>query len=119
MLHVTASQVRISVKLTDIIPTLDISFDGLEIVSSEPANSPENIDTGSAHTPAGSPSTLTPRQLDVLREIVKGEPTKAIARTLGLSEGTVKIHLKSLFKALGVRNRAQAAIAGLEILAKQ
>ncbi|KAB2720388.1 helix-turn-helix domain-containing protein [Brucella intermedia] len=120
MLHVTASAVRISVKFIDTAPTLDIEFDGLEIVSPEPVN-PVEIpdDTGSAHTPTGSHPDLTPRQLEVLREIVKGEPSKAIARTLGLSEGTVKIHLKGLFKVLGVRNRSQAAIAGLEILAKQ
>jgi len=66
--------------------------------------------------PAGSRHELTPRQLEVLRELVRGEPSKAIARNLGLSEGTVKIHLKSLFKALGVRNRSQAALKGLKIL---
>lgn len=119
MLHVTASQVRISVSFTDTAPIVDIAFDGLEIHAPEPAN-PSEIpdDTGEVLAPAGS-HELTPRQLDVLREIVKGEPSKAIARTLGVSEGTVKIHLKSLYKMLGVRNRSQAAIAGLEILAKQ
>ncbi|KAB2673090.1 response regulator transcription factor [Ochrobactrum sp. LMG 5442] len=120
MLHVTASQVRISVTFSDTVPELDIEFDGLEIVSPEPANGlAVSDDTDSATTAAGSATSLTPRQLDVLREIAKGEPSKAIARTLGLSEGTVKIHLKSLFKLLGVSNRSQAAIAGLDILAKQ
>lgn len=116
MLHVTASTVRISIQFTDTAPTLDIEFQGVEIHAPEPAN-PAEIpdDTGSANTPAVS-HELTPRQLDVLRELVRGEPSKAIARTLGLSEGTVKIHLKSLFKALGVSNRAQAAVAGLELL---
>lgn len=119
MLHVTASQVRISVKLSDTAPELDIEFQDVEIISPEPANPSEISDTSSAHSPAGSAANLTPRQLDVLRELVRGEPSKAIARNLGLSEGTVKIHLKSLFKVLGVRNRAQAAIMGLEILRKQ
>jgi len=117
MLHVTASQVRISIQLTDTAPAFAIELDGLEIVSPEPAK-PSKIpdDTGEALAPAGSATNLTPRQLDVLRELVRGEPSKAIARTLGLSEGTVKIHLKSLFRVLGVNNRSQAALKGLEIL---
>ena len=117
MLHVTASAVRISIKLSDTLPELDIEFQDVEIHAPEPANPAVILDdTGSAHTPAGSASNLTPRQLDVLRELVRGEPSKAIARTLGLSEGTVKIHLKSLFRVLGVNNRSQAALKGLEIL---
>lgn len=120
MLHVTASAVRISVKLSDTTPLLDIEFDGLEIHAPEPSDALLNSDdTGEVIAPAGSATSLTPRQLDVLREIVKGESTKAIARSLDLSEGTVKIHLKGLFKSLGVNNRAQAAVAGLQILAKQ
>lgn len=120
MLHVTASAVRISVKLSADAPEFDIEFQDVEIVSPEPSSTLTiHDDTGSAITPAGSRHELTSRQLDVLREIVKGEPTKAIARSLDLSEGTVKIHLKALFKVLGVSNRAQAAVAGLEILARK
>lgn len=59
---------------------------------------------------------LTPRQIDVLRHLVDGKTTKEIAAGLGLSEGTVKIHLKALFKSLKVRNRAAAAVAGIDIL---
>lgn len=117
MLHVTASAVRISIQLTDTAPLLDIEFDGLEIHAPESSDTLSNPDdTGSAITPAGSRPDLTPRQLDVLQELVRGEPSKAIARNLGLSEGTIKIHLKSLFRALGVNNRSQAALKGLEIL---
>lgn len=59
---------------------------------------------------------LTPRQKDVLKMLVAGKATKEIASGLGLSEGTVKIHLKALFKSLNVRNRAAAAVAGTKIL---
>lgn len=59
---------------------------------------------------------LTPRQVDVLKMLVDGKATKEIAAGLGLSEGTVKIHLKALFKSLNVRNRAAAAVAGTKIL---
>lgn len=59
---------------------------------------------------------LTPRQRDVLKMLVEGKATKEIATDLGLSDGTVKIHLKALFKTLGVKNRAAAAVAGSRLM---
>lgn len=55
---------------------------------------------------------LTPRQRDVLRMLVAGKSTKEMAAELGLSSGTIKIHLKALYKGLKVNNRASAAVAG-------
>ncbi|MBN3771908.1 two component LuxR family transcriptional regulator [Burkholderia lata] len=57
-------------------------------------------------------SQLTPRQLDILRCLGDGMPTKVISRTLGISEKTVKTHITAIFKALKVRNRTQAATVG-------
>lgn len=51
---------------------------------------------------------LTQRQRDVLRELLKGQASKEIARTLDIAEGTVKIHLAAIYRALGVRTRAEA-----------
>jgi len=62
---------------------------------------------------------LTPRQRDVLELLVKGQSNKEIARSLDLGEGTVKIHLAALFRNLGVRNRATAAVAGAQLIATQ
>ena len=53
-------------------------------------------------------SRLTERQQDVLRRAVSGKSNKAIARDLGLSEGTIKAHLSSIFRAIGVSNRTEA-----------
>ena len=58
---------------------------------------------------AGDP--LTGRQLDVLLLLSQGKSNKVIARELDLSEKTVKAHVTALFRALGVVNRTQAAIA--------
>ena len=55
---------------------------------------------------------LTPRQLDVLRLMGQGKPNKIIARVLDLSEGTVKLHVTAILKALNVINRTGAVIAG-------
>jgi DNA-binding NarL/FixJ family response regulator len=54
---------------------------------------------------------FTDRQMDVVRLLVDGHTNKTIARELCLSEHTVKIHLTAIFKALGVSNRTEAAIA--------
>jgi DNA-binding NarL/FixJ family response regulator len=53
---------------------------------------------------------LTPRQLDVLRCLLRGEPNKLIARELGLTEGTVKIHIAAILRALHARNRTEAVV---------
>jgi DNA-binding NarL/FixJ family response regulator len=54
---------------------------------------------------------LTHRQLEVLKLLLQGKPNKIIARELDLSEGTVKIHVAAIFRALGVTNRTEAAVA--------
>lgn len=54
---------------------------------------------------------LTERQVDVLKLLSRGSPNKVIARELGISEGTVKIHLAAIFRALNVRNRVEAVVA--------
>ena len=58
---------------------------------------------------------LTPRQMDVLRCIIKGKPNKVIARELDVSEGTVKAHLSAVFLALGVHNRTEAVYAAAKL----
>ena len=58
---------------------------------------------------------LTERQIDVMRLLAQGKPNKVIARDLGISEGTVKIHLAAIFRALNVRNRVEAVVASRRI----
>ena len=51
---------------------------------------------------------LTPRQLDVLELMAKGFPNKSIANTLNVAEGTVKLHVAAILRALSARNRTHA-----------
>jgi DNA-binding NarL/FixJ family response regulator len=51
---------------------------------------------------------LTARQREVLSELLKGRASKEIGRALDIAEGTVKIHLAAIYRALGVRTRAEA-----------
>ncbi len=55
----------------------------------------------------GEPN-LTPRQWEVLRQVATGATNTKIARTLGLSEATVRKHLENVFLRLGVQSRTEA-----------
>jgi DNA-binding NarL/FixJ family response regulator len=65
---------------------------------------------------AAPSSGLTARQMDVVRLLARGLSNKAIARELGVSEGTVKVHLLAIFRALDVRNRTRAVLAAQRFL---
>jgi DNA-binding NarL/FixJ family response regulator len=54
---------------------------------------------------------LTARQFDVLQLLGRGMTNKHIARELGITEGTVKVHLLTVFRVLNVRNRTAAVVA--------
>jgi len=67
------------------------------------------------HNPAQSSTGyrdigLTERQAQVLALLIQGKPNKLICRDLDLAEGTVKIHITAILKALKVSNRTQAVI---------
>jgi DNA-binding NarL/FixJ family response regulator len=65
---------------------------------------------GSSTMSMVSPSSLTPRELEILQLIVDGHTNQQIARALGISEKTVKTHCSRLFQRLGVTDRTQAAV---------
>jgi len=51
---------------------------------------------------------LSPRELEILRLIARGESNKEIAARLAISEGTVRVHASNVFAKLGCGDRAQA-----------
>jgi DNA-binding CsgD family transcriptional regulator len=64
---------------------------------------------------AGTPD-LTPRQLEILRMVAMGRTNRQIARTLVVSEATVRKHLENIFTRLDVGNRTAALARCSEIL---
>ncbi|MFO1034105.1 MAG: response regulator transcription factor [Hyphomicrobiales bacterium] len=57
---------------------------------------------------------LTKRELEVLRGLMKGQSNKEIARDVELQEVTVKLHVKTLCRKIGARNRTHAAMIAKE-----
>ena len=60
-------------------------------------------------------SRLTAKQEEVLQLLRRGQSNKVIASQLGLSEATVKVHLRCIMRKLGVVNRTQVAIASMNL----
>ena len=56
---------------------------------------------------------LSPREIEILEQICKGSSNKLIARTLSISEQTVKNHITSILKKLAVNDRTEAVIYSL------
>lgn len=63
---------------------------------------------------SGPMASLSPRELDILRGIVRGASNKEIAREHGIAETTVKIHVQHVLRKLDVSSRVHAAVIANE-----
>ena len=100
-------------KFQEVVPVSAVERDGVELLLEQiAAHLPEGeAEDGDLASRVGS---LTPSQLRILEGLKAGRLNKQIAFDLGVSEATIKAHLTSVFRKLGVQNRTQAVI-----LAKQ
>ncbi len=64
--------------------------------------------------PTGVLAELTPREHEILCHLAEGLSNKAIARILGITEGTVKLHVKAILRKLEVHSRVEAAVIAVE-----
>ncbi len=78
------------------------------VVQGEPANG------GQAPGAESRFSELTPRELEILCLLAEGQSNKVIARNLGISDGTVKLHVKAVLRKLDVHSRVEAAVMAVE-----
>lgn len=77
---------------------------------------PEGLLLPIRHSPGkASPGSLTQRQSEVLALLLQGASNQEIAEAMHLSMPTVKMHLRNLFRVLGVPNRMKAAIRAREL----
>ncbi len=59
-------------------------------------------------------SDLTPREREILCHLAEGRSNKGIARLLGITDGTVKLHVKAILRKLAVHSRVEAAVIAVE-----
>lgn len=71
---------------------------------------PETKDDDSPDEPSETHCTLSKREVTILGRLCEGMSNKCIARELGIRETTVKVHLRSTYRKIGVSNRTQAAL---------
>ena len=73
------------------------------------------IDLVAVDQDAKASPNLTPREGDVMRCVLNGRRNKEIARDLGISEGTVKMHLHNLYEKMDVSSRTELALLGRDL----
>ncbi|MEJ2423288.1 MAG: response regulator [Candidatus Thiodiazotropha sp.] len=71
-------------------------------------------DRPSSNSVASSLDELTPREREILCHLADGQSNKVIARNLGISDGTVKLHVKAILRKLDVHSRVEAAVIAVE-----
>ena len=71
-------------------------------------------DKNDSKPPSPPFANLTPRERQILEHLAQGQSNKLIARHLGISEGTVKLHVKAVLRKLGLRSRVEAAVLAVE-----
>lgn len=103
----------------DLIPALNDAINGQNVVAKELVGALTNIIQGKPSKqepiePATPLSELTPREQEILAHIAEGESNKVIARNLGISDGTVKLHVKAILRKLGIHSRVEAAVIAVE-----
>jgi len=103
----------------DLVPALDSAIRGDNVVAKELIGSLTRIVQGkteeSKKPQSATPlSELTPREQEILAHIAEGQSNKVIARALDITDGTVKLHVKSILRKLGVHSRVEAAVIAVE-----
>lgn len=103
----------------DLVPALNSALKGDNVVAKELIGSLTRIVQGKTDEQDQKKETtlisgLTPREHEILCLIAEGLSNKAIARSLDITDGTVKLHVKSILRKLDVHSRVEAAVIAVE-----
>ncbi|MFC1673631.1 response regulator [Pseudomonadota bacterium] len=93
----------------------DVMLNSLRLVLSGGVCLPPGYGDGSRGDAQASMPNLTNRQLEVLRLMAQGNSNKEIARELGISENTVRVHISAIISALDATNRTEAAYSAMRL----
>ena len=94
--------------LNDIVAGQTVVANELTMVLAKAVRGDEPAKNGSAM------DQLTPREQEILCLLAEGQSNKVIARNLGISDGTVKLHVKAILRKLDVHSRVEAAVIAVE-----
>ena len=104
----------------ELMPALEAALRGDSVVAPEMVGSLARLVRSDAGTKRELPrlaapfAELTARELEILECVADGSSNKLIARALDITEGTVKLHVKSILRKLGMRSRVEAAVMAVE-----
>ncbi|WP_018952965.1 response regulator [Thioalkalivibrio sulfidiphilus] len=100
----------------DLVDALEEILQGKTVVAPDLAQLLVRVVQGKSSS-ANEPSPfdeLTPREGEILALLAEGQSNKVIARNLGISDGTVKLHVKAILRKLGVHSRVEAAVLAVQ-----
>jgi len=103
----------------ELVPALEAVLGGENVVADEMVGSlarivqRDGVEPKAERPPETPFSRLTPRELEILERIAEGLSNKMIAQVLTITDGTVKLHVKSILRKLGMRSRVEAAVAAV------
>lgn len=104
----------------ELVPALEAALRGENVIAKELLGTLARIVSRNAgpgtETPQPSASfvDLTRREMEILEQVAKGLSNKVIAKTLNITDGTVKLHVKAILRKLGVDSRVKAAVIAVE-----
>lgn len=113
MLHGADGYLLKDMEPEDLLSQIRAALAGSVVVSERLAR---RLDASLRHDPLRAAGDLTAREIEVLRMLVAGNSNKMIGVHLGITEGTVKVHVKNLFQKLGLRSRVEAVVWAMEKL---
>lgn len=101
----------------DLVNALHSIVEGDTVVAPNLAQVLARVVQGEGELPESEKSPfdgLTPRESEILGLLAEGQSNKVIARNLGISDGTVKLHVKAILRKLDVHSRVEAAVMAVE-----
>jgi len=101
----------------DLVAALRRIVNGETVVTPQLAGTLARALTGKAEEPEEEEtplSGLTPRELEIIGHLAEGQSNKVIARELGITDGTVKLHVKAILRKLNISSRVEAAVIAVE-----
>ncbi len=96
---------------SEILAAVEAAANGLAVL--DPRDLDVLLATSAPAQASAEPTTLTARELEVLRMMADGAPNKIIAWKLNISEHTVKFHVASILAKLGAGSRTEAVTTGI------